>query len=212
MGKKEDTELSSRGETSKKIFTGIAVLAGLGLLAFLLVKAPDGTQRSEPLSSQPVSDTSSSKPKTPPSDVQDLKELAFYPEEGREHVPDGTQVMYKTNPPTSGRHYAKWLPPGVYEVDKTKPELLVHNLEHGNIVVYFDRSQLAPDAIDALLVLPKNNAGQWDGVVLVDQKGLASPLILTAWRVHMPLKKYDAKKVERFLDAFRGRGPENPVR
>ncbi len=29
-------------------------------------------------------------------------------DEGREHVPIGTQVEYKTNPPTSGSHYEVW--------------------------------------------------------------------------------------------------------
>src|SRR3989338_6948893 len=49
-----------------------------------------------------------------------------FPMEGKEHVPDGTHVVYKTNPPTSGDHYAtpaKW---GVYE-QTLLDEQLVHN-------------------------------------------------------------------------------------
>jgi len=143
---------------------------------------------------------------------KELRGITFFPDEGRDHVPKDTKVTYKTSPPTSGFHYDRWLPPGVYDEDKTIPELLVHNLEHGNVVIYVDQASLNPKDGEALLMLPRKHSGQWDGVVLVNKKGMTQPLILTAWRTSLPLKEYNAEKVAAFLDAFLGRGPENPVR
>jgi len=197
------------GGNWKKAFTWMAVLGGMGVLVLLLLYAPNGKAQLEDESSKQVT-TSDAPIKSP--DLKKLNGVEFLPDEGQEHVPDDTRVLYKTEPATSGRHYAKWLPPGVYEEDKTKPELLVHNLEHGNIVIYADRDQLAKGDLESLQKLPLKYGGQWDGVVLVTRKGMPAPVILTAWRAKMPLKIYDAKKIDDFLDAFRGRGPENPIR
>ena len=138
--------------------------------------------------------------------------VKFFENEGQEHVEPGTHVTYKTDPPTSGPHYHKWMPPGVYEAGDVQPELLVHNLEHGNIVIYFDRSAISKADMDELIALQKNYNGQWDGVLLVGRKSKKDPLILTAWRAMMPLKGYDKGNVLEFVDLFRGRGPEKAVR
>ena len=207
----ERKEGSANGDKWKKALTWISVLGGIGVIGLLLVYAPNGkAQLKEGVPPQPAGKTSEPQKGSP--DLKKLEGLEFFADEGQEHVPDETRVIYKTDPPTSGRHYAKWLPPGVYEVDKTVPELLVHNLEHGNVVIYADRDQLAKDDLESLQKLPLKYGGQWDGVVLVAKKGMATPVILTAWRSKMSLKNYDLKKIDDFLDAFRGRGPENPIR
>jgi len=213
MDKKRDGFFTE--ERLKKIFTGVTVVAGLTVLALLLVYAPDGNGKgkSVPDLAKPISDTESDK--TLPNaeiDKKHLEGILFFPDEGRTHVPKDTRVTYKTDPPTSGFHFDKWLPPSVYEEDTAEPELLVHNLEHGNVVIYFDKARLGKAEIEALVALPKKHAGQWDGVLLVSKKGLSSPVTLTAWRVILRLKAYDAEKISAFLDAFLGRGPENPVR
>ncbi|MBI3358512.1 MAG: DUF3105 domain-containing protein [Nitrospirae bacterium] len=200
-------------ERLKKIFTGITVAAGIGVLALLLVYAPDGKGKPDNGLARTISDTASDK--TFPKKAMDTKHLdgiEFFAEEGRTHVPKETRVTYKTDPPTSGLHHDKWLPPSVYEEDKTEPELLVHNLEHGNVVIYFDPARVGELDSAALTALPKKHAGQWNGVVVVFKKGLEQPVILTAWRTRLLLKAYDADKIAAFLDAFLGRGPENPVR
>jgi hypothetical protein len=215
MEKKEGIaeESSVRNEKLKKVLTWVAVAGGIGALGFLLLYAPGENSPSKEPVPMPVSDVKEGTPKAKaPSNLKGLDSLEFFTDEGQEHVPDGTKVIYKTSPPTSGRHYARWIPPGVHEIEKTTPELLVHNLEHGNVVIYFDRDQLPKQELDILLELPKKYPGQWDGVVLVNQKGVVPPLIFTAWRVKMPLNGYDTKKADQFLDSFRGRGPEHPIR
>ncbi len=199
-------------ENLKKLLLWTLVAAGCVVVGLLMYYAPSDQDRMSKALSEVPSDHPTVTPEKPPISVEELAGLEFFPGEGQTHVEEGTRVTYKTDPPTSGFHYARWLPPGVYEIDKAKPEVLVHNLEHGNIVIYFDRGQLSKVDLDQLLEMPKKYAGQWDGVILVAQKGLKTPIILTAWRAKLPLGQYDTKKVNQFLDAFRGRGPENPIR
>ena len=53
------------------------------------------------------------------------------------HVPVGQSVAYNTIPPTSGDHWAIPAACGFYE-DEVPDETIVHNLEHGNIVVSYN--------------------------------------------------------------------------
>ncbi len=138
--------------------------------------------------------------------------VEFHDNEGHTHLPKGSRSFYKTDPPTSGPHDLSWLPPSVYKAEETTPELLVHNLEHGNIVIYFDKSVLSTSEIKWLTEMINPYIGQWDGVLMVGRKDKEHPLILTAWRATLRMKGLDQEKVLSFVDAFRGRGPENPVR
>jgi Protein of unknown function (DUF3105) len=60
-----------------------------------------------------------------------------------DHVPDGTPVKYKTQPPSSGKH---WAQPAPFErkfyaiEDRPQLETLVHNLEHGYTIVWYDET------------------------------------------------------------------------
>ena len=158
------------------------------------------------------SDVQAQKPSAekPPFDIPEGVEL--YENDGHEHLERGKRSFYKTDPPTSGPHDPTWLPPSVYQAEETRPELLVHNLEHGNIVIYFDPSVLKASEVAWLTELTKQYLGQWDGVLMVTRNDKEHPVILTAWRAIFRLKELEKEKAFAFVDAFRGRGPENPVR
>jgi hypothetical protein len=65
------------------------------------------------------------------------------PATSREHIPEGSQhEPYNSSPPTNGPHYANPAQAGFYP-SPLPPEQLVHNLEHGQIVIWY-----APDAPD----------------------------------------------------------------
>ncbi len=53
------------------------------------------------------------------------------------HVPDGRSVAYNTTPPTSGDHWTGWADGGFHE-EGLPDELIVHNLEHGKLVVSYN--------------------------------------------------------------------------
>lgn len=138
--------------------------------------------------------------------------VELFESEGAEHLESGKRAFYKTDPPTSGPHSPQWLPPSVYKLEDTKPELLVHNLEHGNIVIYFDRASIKESDLKWLIQQANEYLGQWDGVLLVERSDKNHPLILTAWRAMLRLKKFEKPRVLSFIDTFRGRGPEHSVR
>jgi hypothetical protein len=71
-----------------------------------------------------------------------------------DHVPNGQKVPYKTVPPSSGPH---WEQPATFErkfyTDKDRPplEMLVHNLEHGYTIVWYDQTIAKdPEQLDQL--------------------------------------------------------------
>jgi hypothetical protein len=133
------------------------------------------------------------------------------PDEGRDHVPDGTPVQYAADPPASGPHFARWAETG-FHTEPIPYELLVHNLEHGQIVIYYDPARVSNETAEALGELTSRHTGTWDGVLAVPRPDDQYELILTAWTFRMHLEEYDAELVDAFVDAYRGRGPENPVR
>ncbi|MBC8279679.1 MAG: DUF3105 domain-containing protein [Chloroflexi bacterium] len=56
---------------------------------------------------------------------------------GADHVNEGVRVEYNSTPPTSGEHWPQWADCGFYSED-LPDERIVHNLEHGNIVVSYN--------------------------------------------------------------------------
>jgi hypothetical protein len=138
-----------------------------------------------------------------------LDQVVLHANEGRGHLGLGESVRYESNPPTSGIHNSNWIDPGVYTRVQAR-EKLVHSLEHGMVVIYYDKPTVpVAEALD-------HWAGQfgapWSGVVVAPKPGLGETIILAAWRRTLTLDPFDGDAGAAFIDAYRGRGPEHPVR
>jgi len=131
----------------------------------------------------------------------------------RDHVAPGTNVDYETFPPVGGPHYDRPVPVGFYEQELQLPRL-VHNLEHGHIVVYYDPSALTPAARDSLDRFVDRHDSTWSAVVVAPYPGddPSADYVLTAWGAKLEMDGYDARVVRAFLSEYIGRGPETPVR
>ena len=138
-----------------------------------------------------------------------MANIQTFPNQGQTHVAPGQPVNYDTDFPTSGPHDPNPVLPGVYN-QAQRLEELVHSLEHGNIVVYID--QPGPEAIDTLTAWAREFSGYWDGLVVVPRPGLGEEVVLTAWTHKLRLPEFEPEAAATFIDAYRGRGPENPVR
>ena len=138
-----------------------------------------------------------------------LNAVERFPSEGTAHIRPGERVTYRTEPPTSGPHDAVATSPGFYS-EIQPPEKLVHALEHGNIVIYVDRP--GPAVLQTLKEWAGQYSGRWDGVIVTPYAGLKRSVILTAWQHRLRLEEFDIVAATAFIDKFRGRGPENPVR
>ena len=70
----------------------------------------------------------------------------------QDHKPDGTVIHYPVSPPSSGPHYAAWAPfeKKFYTLDDRPPVAnLVHNLEHGYTILWYNEATSPKDQIDA---------------------------------------------------------------
>jgi hypothetical protein len=52
----------------------------------------------------------------------------------------------------------------------------------------------------------------WSGLVVVPAPGLGDEIVLTAWQRVLKLQPFDPAAAAGFIDRYRGRGPEHPVR
>jgi hypothetical protein len=131
-----------------------------------------------------------------------IKEMS----KGRDHV-EGP-VEYNSEFPTSGAHYPYPTRPGFY---KKRPPLekIVHSLEHGNIVIYYDTPD--EESMKKIKSWTDRYKGSFDGVIAVPHSNLGESLVFTAWRLRLHLSKMDVR-ASFFIDAFRGRGPERTLR
>ena len=138
-----------------------------------------------------------------------LSKVIERPDTGRSHGTMGEPLGFSDDPPTSGIHWPSWTSPGFYSASEPK-EKLVHSLEHGNVVIYYD--QPGAEALRSLRAWAGQFRGQWDGIVVVSKAGLGQGIELTAWNKVLRLDRWDAPAAAAFVDAYRGRGPENSVR
>ena len=121
--------------------------------------------------------------------------------------PDDSSVAI---PPTSGRHWDRWASCGFY-TEPVPDERIVHNMEHGNIIVSYNLTDQAE--IDAL-------KAAYESIDLTAAWGMARPyagiaegaVALTTWGVvDGPMVGVNADRIERFFDAYAGKlGPEFP--
>lgn len=142
------------------------------------------------------------------------------PNDGTEHVAPGTvfpddQRPYSSTPGTSGPHWdpsglANW---GVYTTPQPE-EQLIHSLEHGGVIIWYDADALEADQVAELAqyVERQNAAGisgrykfiltPWDG------PDFGHPIAVTAWRQLLYLDEVDVGRVDEFARAHYGRAPE----
>ena len=128
---------------------------------------------------------------------------------GSNHLGPGQSLDYGTAFPTSGPHSSVPTDPGSYDDPQPVVEV-VHALEHGHVVIYKDQPGAAAE--ESLEAWARLFRGHWGGVVVLSRAGLGKSLVLTAWKKRLDLDTFDAAATAAFIDAYRGRGPENPVR
>jgi hypothetical protein len=137
------------------------------------------------------------------------------------NTPDA-KVNYNSFPPSSGPHYAQWAPWGLYE-DPIKQTILVHNLEHGGIVIQYG-SGVSDSDVRKLQSFFQDDP---NGLVVAPYPRLGKEFALTAWNAPpydrteedvadvdagngyvMTCTRFDRGAFEEFRDERRGKGGE----
>jgi hypothetical protein len=125
------------------------------------------------------------------------------------------RVKYKTNPPTTGRHYEIPAQDGIYG-DAPQDEELVHGMEHGRVIIWAKPS-LPEDVRANLRALVEDDSYQ---MFLVPRSKMPYAVAATAWDAdpapngtgelllcnEVNDKTYDA--LAAFRDEHRSQGPE----
>lgn len=130
--------------------------------------------------------------------------------QGELHVPQGTTVNYRDKPPASGPHYSGAgvapIAPGFYP-DPVRPEVWVHNLEHGDIVILFDcQGNCDPELLQNLQSFFTSIVSH--KMVITRFPGLPSPIMAIAWQVQRSFDSYNAAELKAFHDRRVGQAPE----
>ncbi|CAN5230958.1 hypothetical protein BH23CHL9_BH23CHL9_05810 [soil metagenome] len=146
--------------------------------------------------------------------------------DGSEHVPPGTTCRsaaapcgpdpYSSTPGTSGPHWdpsalANW---GAYTTPQNESQV-IHNLEHGGIVIWYDPERVDTDGVSELTsyVNRQVSAGisgrfkfilsPWAG-----EDELPAPIAVTAWRQLLELDEVDTGALDTFSREHYGLAPE----
>ena len=121
-------------------------------------------------------------------------------DQGNLHIEsvESPHEAYNSDPPTSGPHLPYIAPWGVH----TRPvprELQVHNLEDGGVVVQYNCE--CPE----LVVQLRGIVSKYErNVLLAPYPTMPSRIALTAWtRIDM-MEEFDAGRITRFIEAYRG--------
>jgi hypothetical protein len=119
---------------------------------------------------------------------------------GNRHVAttDTPHEPYNSDPPTSGPHLPYIAPWGVH-ARPIPPELQVHNLEDGGVLVQYNCE--CPELVARLRAIVQ----RYDrNVILAPYPTMKSRIALTAWTRLDAFEGFDEARIVRFIQAYRG--------
>lgn len=142
-------------------------------------------------------------------------------DEGAAHIPNNQTAEYKTNPPTSGPHYAESANAGIYGQAPADGNL-IHSMEHGAVIVWYkpqDAAQpaegtesaktkgLSKEEVDKLKEIFSSQAVSKK--IMVPRPNLEeAPIALTSWGRLLRLQGVDEGQIRTFMETNENRGPE----
>ena len=136
--------------------------------------------------------------------------VAQLADDGAAHVPLPTPITYTTIPPASGPHRPFWAAWGEYSY--LPPQVYVHNLEHGGVVVAYDPCLPAAEVakLRAAIAQAKTKvAAQPLRYLLTPAQGMKQPVMAAAWRWRYGNSCVNADDLAAFIVARHAMAPEN---
>lgn len=141
------------------------------------------------------------------------------PIQGASHIPVGQpHEPYNSNPPTSGPHYEQPAEAGFYD-EAPLDEQLVHSLEHGYVIIWYNCSALTESQCSQLKSRIREVMGSAGNSLLtntpkliaVPRTNMETQLALTTWGRLDKFDAFDRQRILDFIKAFRDNAPENNV-
>lgn len=120
------------------------------------------------------------------------------------HRADVSDVIYNSNPPTSGPHFADWHRDWAFYDEEQPIGGLVHNMEHGGIVLFYD-----PEIDEVLKDELRDYVDDTFKIIASPRDGMEAPVVLVAWGVYEEFEDFDVDRFERFYRFNLNNAPEN---
>jgi hypothetical protein len=123
------------------------------------------------------------------------------------------EALYSDRPAFGGQHYGNWIKTGVYD-ELIDERALVHNLEHGYILAYYDESA-DEEQVDALKAEAEKHidgkykkiiVSPWDGEFPKEGKNFA----FVAWAHRQQCEEFDADVFSVFVEQFHSANGDAP--
>lgn len=139
-----------------------------------------------------------------------------------DHIPEGSPLpQYSTNPPSSGTHYPDWFSEGFYDenspeaVNNAFPEgYIVHNLEHGYVVFWYNCAVLAEADCDTLKAEIRTVMAEYNDfkIIAFPWSNIDVPVVGTSWGRYLSFPTWDAELAASFIERNRNHSPEPNAR
>jgi hypothetical protein len=121
------------------------------------------------------------------------------------HFEQGAKITYNSNPPTSGTHYPDPQHAGVYT--KAPPDgNLVHSLEHGTIIIWYNPKKLSREQIKVLTDIFKSI--HVAKKIMTPRDTLPTAVALSSWGRLLQLQTIEENQIREFFRMNYDKGPE----
>ncbi len=129
------------------------------------------------------------------------------------HIPvDSDPGEYNSDPPTSGPHYAEEARAGFFDNNNYQfpAGYLVHNLEHGYVIFWYNCDLLDESDCTNLKEQIKTTIDDLGGVKLIAYPwpSLDTPLVMTSWGRLQRFETFDAEQAKVFYRSNLNKAPE----
>ena len=125
---------------------------------------------------------------------------------------DSDPGQYNSDPPTSGRHYAEEAGAGFYDNNNYKypAGYLVHNLEHGYVIFWYNCDLLDESGCANLKAQIRTTIDELGGTKLIAYpwNTIDVPLVMTSWGRLQRFETFDAEQAKAFYRANLNKAPE----
>ncbi|MFB6126743.1 MAG: DUF3105 domain-containing protein [Halolamina sp.] len=198
----DDPDDPNDGLSRRSLLGGGAVVAGLAGLGVVAV-----TREGNPV------DGLAAEPLPESGDDALLQGLEAHPADSTGHVDSVGLETYDESPPAAGPHHGGTVSAG-FHAELSSLGDLVHTLEHGAVVDYYDPAALTDDAEESLRDWGRAYTDAFMSFVAVPTpvENPDHPHVLAAWERLLRLDGYDPAVVQAFCAEFIGRGPERTRR
>lgn len=135
----------------------------------------------------------------------------------QQHLQEGSDLpAFKTNPPTGGVHYPSTFPAKFFESTElaglpVHPEgYLVHNLEHGYVIIWYNCKNLDESNCGNLKSQIKDVMAKVNGVKVIafPWENMDENTVLTSWNRIARVEKFSAGDALEFIRVNRNKSPE----